>query len=142
MHYLALVFANDAGGYGFTVPDIPGFAADAGDAGLDEALAVARRVLAHHLAALADAGLAIPAARQPQDVVDDPQLCEDLAESVAQVLLPAILPAGRTRRINITMDENILSLIDRAADDRNLTRSAFISEAARRFATGEGANAG
>jgi predicted RNase H-like HicB family nuclease len=134
MHYLALVFRDDVQGYGFTVPDIPGFTAHAENAGLDAALAVARRTLADHLAALVDAGLPIPEARAPEDVIEDPEVQEDLGGAVASILLPAILPAGRTLRINITIDEATLALIDRAAADRNLTRSAFMAEASRRFA--------
>jgi len=137
MHYLALVFGDDDGGYGFTVRDIPGFAAHAENAGLDEALGVARRVLADHIAAMVDADLPLPEARAPEAVIADPEVQEDLGGAVATVLLPAILPAGRTLRVNITMDEHTLSLVDYTAGERKLTRSAFVAEACRRFAVGE-----
>lgn len=136
MYYLALIFRDDEG-YGFTVPDVPGFTAHAAKASLDEAVAVARGVLADHLASLVDAGLAVPDARAPEQVIADPDVREGLGDAVATMLLPAVLPAGRTLRINISIDENMLALIDRAAGERKLTRSAFIAEAARRFATGE-----
>ncbi len=138
MHYLALVFGDDEEGYGFIIPDIPGFTAHAENASLDEALAVARRILANHVAALVDHGLAVPAARPPEEVLADPEVQEDLGGSVAQLLLPAIFPAGRTLRVNITIDEATLALADRAAGDRSLTRSAFIAEACRRFAAEAG----
>lgn len=134
MHYLALVHRDESGGYGFTVPDIPGFAAHAETDELGEALAVARRVLADHLAATADAGRELPRARPPGEVIADPEFRGDLDEALATTLLPAILPSGRTLRINVTMDENTLGLVDSAARDRGLTRSAFLAEAARRFA--------
>ncbi|HTU11190.1 MAG TPA: type II toxin-antitoxin system HicB family antitoxin [Allosphingosinicella sp.] len=137
MYYLAFGFPNDEGGYGFTIPDIDGFTADAGEATLDESLAVARRVLADHIAALVDAGLPVPPARPPEEVIDDPDFAEDRETATFATLIPAILPGGRTLRVNITMDENVLNLVDRAAGDRNLTRSAFIAEASRRFALGE-----
>lgn len=136
MYFLALIFRDDEG-YGFTLPDVPGFTAYAETASLDEAIAVARGVLADHLAALVDAGLAVPDARSPEQVIADPDVQRDLGGAVATMLLPAVLPAGRTLRINITIDENMLGLIDRAAGERKLTRSAFIAEAARRFAVGE-----
>jgi predicted RNase H-like HicB family nuclease len=142
MHYLAFGFPNDEGGYGFTIPDIQGFTADAGEATLDQSLAVVRRVLADHIAALVDANLAVPAARRPEEVIDDPECAEARELATFFTLVPAILPAGRTLRVNITMDENVLNLVDRAAGDRNLTRSAFIAEACRRFAVGEAGPAG
>jgi predicted RNase H-like HicB family nuclease len=137
MHYLALVFRDDDEGYGFTVPDVPGFTAHAENAGLDKALAVARGVLADHLAAMVDADLPLPEARPPEVVIADPEVQDDLGGAVATVLLPAILPAGRTLRVNVTMDEHTLSLVDGAAGERKLTRSAFVAEACRRFAVGE-----
>lgn len=136
MYYLALIF-RDNEGYGFTLPDVPGFTAYAPTDSLDEAVAVARGVLADHLAALVDAGLAVPEARPPEQVIADSDVQEGLGAAVATMLLPAVLPAGRTLRVNITIDENMLGLIDRAAGERKLTRSAFIAEAARRFAVGE-----
>jgi predicted RNase H-like HicB family nuclease len=136
MHYLALIFRDDEG-YGFTLPDVPGFTAYAPTDSLDHAVAVARGVLADHLAALVDAGHPIPSARAPEQLIADPDLREDIGGAVATMLLPAVLPAGRTLRVNITIDENMLGLIDRAASERKLTRSAFIAEAARRFAVGE-----
>lgn len=136
MYYLALIFRDD-GGYGFTLPDVPGFTAHAPTDSLDEAVVAARGVLADHLAALVDAGLPVPDARPPEQVIADLDVQEELADAVATMLLPAVLPAGRTLRVNITLDENMLHLIDRAAGERKLTRSAFIAEAARRFAVGE-----
>lgn len=135
MHYLAFAYPNDEGGFGFTVPDVAGFTADGGEADLEGSLAVARRVLANHLAQLADAGLPIPEARRPDDVLNDPEWAEERELANFFTLLPAIRPGGRTVRVNISLDENVLELVDGAAADRGLTRSAFIAEASRRFVT-------
>jgi predicted RNase H-like HicB family nuclease len=134
-YYTALIF-GDAGGYGFTIPDIPGFTAHAETEDLEKAVAVARRVLAVHLAALIDHGGELPSARTLKKLKADRALKEDFEEADAVMLLPALLPAGRTRRVNVTLDENTLNLIDRSAADRKLTRSAFIAEAARQMASG------
>ena len=136
MYYLALVHRDaDAGGYGFTIPDIMGFTAHAETDSLDEAIAVARRVLADHIAALVDAKRPVPKARAAEVVLADPDAAEELGEAMATILLPAIHPAGRTVRINVSIDESTLALADSAAHDRNLTRSAFVAEACRRFAS-------
>lgn len=131
-YYLAFVF-TDAGGYGFTTPDVDGFTAHAETEDFDEAVAVVRRVLANHLAALIDAGGTLPAARSLADLRADPSLAEDFTDAATTVMLPAIVPGGRTVRVNLSFDENTLRLVDSAAADRSLTRSAFLAEAARQM---------
>lgn len=133
MHYLAFVFA-DATGFGFTCPDIPGFSAHIESDDLDIAVAEARAVLAAHLAMLIDAGGTLPIPRPLASLRDDPSLADDFAEAAATMLLPALVPAGRTVRVNISLDENTLAIVDDAARARGLTRSAYLSEAARAMA--------
>jgi predicted RNase H-like HicB family nuclease len=134
MYYTALI-TTDAGGYGFTIPDVPGFTAHAETDDIEKAAAIARRVLANHLALLLDSGEGLPLSRTLKELQRDSVLKEDFEEAEAIMLLPALVPAGRTRRVNVTIDENTLDLIDRSAADRKLTRSAFIAEAARQMAT-------
>ena len=134
MYYTAII-TTDAGGYGFVVPDIPGFTAHADTDDIEKAAAVARLVLANHLALLIDSGQELPKSRSLKALKKDPAFAEDFAEAEAIMLLPALVTAGRTKRINITLDENTLDLIDQSAADRKLTRSAFIAEAARKLAT-------
>lgn len=50
-------------------------------------------------------------------------------------MLPALMPFGRTKRVNLSIDENTLELIDKAANVRGLIRSAFVAEAARQYAS-------
>jgi predicted RNase H-like HicB family nuclease len=134
MYYTAII-TTDVGGYGFVVPDIPGFTAHAETDDIEEAAAIARQVLANHLAWLLDSGHDLPETRSLKELKEDSELADDFADAEAIMLLPALVPAGRTKRINITVDENTLDLIDRSAADRKLTRSAFIAEAARKLAT-------
>lgn len=134
MYYLTLVIeAPD--GLDFIAPDVPGFTAHSDSRNFDEAVATARQVLAAHLAAVIDAGGDLPVARDLADLKADPDIAEDFADAVTTVLLPALLPAGRARRVNLSLDENTLDLIDSSARDRGLTRSAFIAEASRAFAS-------
>jgi predicted RNase H-like HicB family nuclease len=135
MTYYVALLAGDDEGFGFVVPDVPGFAVYAETTNIEEAIATARRVLADHLAALLDHGSPLPNARSLKDLRADPEYREDFAEADAVVMMPALVPSGRTKRVNVTIDENTLDLIDRSAADRNLTRSAFIAEAARQMAT-------
>ena len=134
MYYLALIFAGDDG-HSFVVPDIPGFTAHSKSRDLEKALADARRILAGHIALMIDEGLELPKARSLTELRSDESLAEDFEEATAAILLPALVPAGRTKRVNVTLDENTLDLIDSSARDRGLTRSAYIAEASRAFAT-------
>lgn len=133
MYYLAFVF-TDAGGYGFTCPDVEGFTAHAETADFAEAVSEARTVLTAHVAAMVDAGAVLPAARAIEDLRADPALADDFAEAVTTVMLPVVMPSGRTIRFNVSVDEAVLGMIDRASKERGLTRSAFLAEAARQMA--------
>ena len=138
MAYFPAIFFESEGGFDFVCPDIPGFAAHGGP-GFGEAAATAREVLASHLAALLDAGGEMPRPRDLAELRADPEFADDFAEAAGVVMLPAIVPAGRTLRVNLSLDENTLDLIDASARDRGLTRSAFVAAACRHFATGGGA---
>ena len=143
MHYVGFLFSDDeGGGYGVTVPDIPGFTAHAETGGISAAVDTAQRVLTDHIAAMVDAGLEVPAARSPDELEKVKEIKSEWDQADAFVMLRAIYPAGRTLRVNVSMDENVLNLVDRAAGERKLTRSAFIAEASRRFAMGEDGGAG
>jgi hypothetical protein len=135
MYYLALVIeASD--GLDFICPDVPGFTAHSASRDFGEAVAVARQVLAGHLATLIDAGGELPRARDMAELRSDPEFAEDFADAATTVLLPALVPAGRSVRVNLSLDENTLALMDSSARDRRLTRSAFVAEACRAFVTG------
>lgn len=45
--------------------------------------------------------------------------------------VPLIVDAGRTVRINLSLDAGTVEAIDEAANARGLTRSAFLASAAR-----------
>lgn len=135
MSYYVTLIHGEEDGYGFTVPDVKGFAAFVETGSLEEAVAEARRVLNDHLALIIDAGFELPAASGLGALRSDPAFKDDFEDADVVMLLPALVPAGRTKRVNVTLDENVLDLIDKGAADRNLTRSAFIAEAARQLAT-------
>lgn len=55
----------------------------------------------------------------------------EVAEGESIVLIPLIMDAGRTVRANLTLDAGLLEAIDSAAEQRGVSRSAFIADAAR-----------
>jgi hypothetical protein len=131
--YVALMTQDDTG-IGFTVPDLGGFVAHAETQNFDIAHEIAVKVLADYAATLCDMGEALPSPRAIDALRADPALAEDFAQASAIVMLPVLAPLGRMKRVGISLDENTLDLIDRAARRRGITRSAFVGEAARRLA--------
>lgn len=59
------------------------------------------------------------------------RVASELAEGAFLISVPYIKRTGRQVRANISLDRGMLDAIDRAAADRNLTRSAFLADAAR-----------
>jgi hypothetical protein len=45
--------------------------------------------------------------------------------------VPLLPPKTKSERINVTLEEGLIDLIDRAAKNEGLTRSAWIAEAAK-----------
>jgi len=74
---------------------------------------------------------------QPEDIVPSSleavreRVAADLAAGAFLISVPHIRRTGRQVRANISLDRGMLDAIDRAAADRNLTRSAFLADAAR-----------
>jgi predicted RNase H-like HicB family nuclease len=56
---------------------------------------------------------------------------DDLAEGAFLLAVPYVYVRNRPQRINISIDRGVLDAIDAAATARKLTRSAFLTEAAR-----------
>ena len=56
---------------------------------------------------------------------------DDLAEGAFLVAVPRLSKSTKLARVNVSLDRGMLAAIDAAAEQRKLTRSAFLSEAAR-----------
>lgn len=117
--YPAVFETDEAGGYGVTFPDLPGCVSE-GDT-LEEAYANVIEALELHLEGMHDQGEPLPPPSPLDAVEGDPE-----SQVVAKMLVTATAP-GRTQRINVTLDANLIAQIDAASSNR----SAFLSEAAR-----------
>lgn len=114
------------GGIGVVFPDLPGCVTQ-GDTP-QHAAEMALEALALHIESMVEAGEALPDS-SPLDAVPD---WIDPAETkvLTHLLVPVELP-GRSIRVNITMDENLLQRADRAASEHGMTRSGLLAEAVR-----------
>ena len=132
--YLALIDGRP-GAYGVVFPDAPGCAAMGKT--LDEALAHAAAALGEWIADEIAAGRSAPSPRSADEARLDREVGEALAEGALLTVVPVVIDYGKPTRINVSLDAGLLAAIDQEAAARKLTRSAFLSTAAReKIATG------
>jgi predicted RNase H-like HicB family nuclease len=125
MRYPVVIHKDPESDYGVTVPDLPGcFSAGAS---MDEALEEAVEAIETHLEGLLLDGEPIPAPK----AIKDHQANPDYADGVwALVTVDVTKLSGKTRRINITLPERVLNVMDKYASEHGGTRSGLIAEAA------------
>lgn len=126
MQVVALIHEQN-GIYGVSFPDFPGCTTGAHD--LDTAVRKAAEVLAFHAEGLAEDG-PLPDPRTLTELKKDGEFRRDAKG--AMVALVPYLPPSRAVRLNITLDESLLSRIDSAATALGETRSGFLAAAARK----------
>jgi predicted RNase H-like HicB family nuclease len=114
--------------YGVTVPDLPG-CFSAGET-LDEALAQAAEAIELHLEGMLLDKEPLP---RPQRI-EVHQQNPDYREGIwAIVTVDTTRISGRSRRVNITLPERLLALMDQYAAQLGETRSALIASAAMEY---------
>ena len=132
--YIALIDGKP-GAYGVVFPDAPGCAAMGKT--LDEALAHAAAALGEWIADEIAAGRGAPEPRSADNARLDREVAEALAEGALHTVVRVFIVYGKPTWIIVSLAAGILAAIDQEAAARKLTRSAFLSTAAReKIATG------
>jgi predicted RNase H-like HicB family nuclease len=129
MRYVAVVEKETDSAFGVWFPDVDG-CFSAGET-LEEAVVNAAAALRQHTEALESAGRRLPAACNVDDVLRDRDVKASIKRGAVLFAVPLLADAGRTVRINISLDKSLVDQIDIAASARGLTRSAFSAQAAR-----------
>ena len=136
MRYLAFIHSetNDAGEtiFGISFPDFPG-CISGGDT-VEHVIAMGGEALAFHIEGMIEDGDPVPAPRSTAAIKDDPDLA-DWREGADLAWVPVIFDQGSPRRVNLSLDKGLLDAIDAEARRRGMTRSAFVSSAARKEIT-------
>lgn len=128
MRYPVVIHKDPESAYGVTVPDLPG-CFSAGDT-LDEAMSEVVEAIECHLEGLLLDGEPIPMPGNLEAHRHHP----DYADGVwAYVAVDLAQLSGKTRRVNITLPERVLSLMDKYAAEHGATRSGLIAEAALEY---------
>jgi predicted RNase H-like HicB family nuclease len=128
IRYFPAVLERAAHGVGVYFPDLPGCVAQGNDAA--DAAARAEAALHQHLLGMIRDDATFPEPTTLESLERDAGL-----DAFAVILVRAELP-GHAVRIDICLDEILLSRIDRAAAQQGISRSAFLAEAARQALAG------
>ena len=124
MRYPVVLHKDSNSDYGVTVPDLPG-CFSAGDS-FDDALQQVVEAIECHLEGLLLDGEPIPAPKPIEFHQSNP----DYAGGIwAFVTVDITKLSGKTRRVNITLPERVLNLMDKYANEHGESRSGLIAEA-------------
>jgi predicted RNase H-like HicB family nuclease len=128
MRYPVVVHKDVNSDYGVTVPDLPG-CFSAGET-LDEALEEVVEAIEAHLEGMLIDAEPVPAPQSIEHHQNNP----DYADGVwALVSVDLAKLSGKTKRVNVTLPERILSLVDKYASENGETRSGLIAQAALEY---------
>jgi predicted RNase H-like HicB family nuclease len=125
MRYPVVIHKDKSSDYGVTVPDLPG-CFSAGDT-LEDALTQAVEAIECHLEGLLLDGDEIPPVQSIETHLEN----RDFAGGTwALVSVDLSRLASKAKRINITLPERVLALVDEQARREGETRSGLLARAA------------
>jgi predicted RNase H-like HicB family nuclease len=128
-HYIGLIHKDAGCDYGVSFPDFPGVVTAGLD--LDDARAMAEEALSFHIEGMVEDGEAIPEPSKLEDIMADLENRSGVA-----ILIDVKTEAPKAKRVNITLPSDILEQIDRYAEAHGLSRSGFLTRAAKQAMTG------
>lgn len=128
MRYPIVIHKDPDSDYGVIVPDLPG-CFSAGDT-MDEAMQEVVEAIECHIEGLLIDKEPIPL----PEMVDYHQNNPDYVDGVwAIVSVDISRLSGKTKRVNVTLPERVLTLMDKYATEHGETRSGLIAQAALEY---------
>lgn len=129
MRYPIVIHKEPKSCYGVTVPDLPGcFSAGAT---IDEALTMTREAILGHVEALVDNGMEVPRPLPIDRHRTNPDYADAFMWGVVDVDLSEV--PGKAVRINISIQERVLNVVDQYAASSGETRSGLLQRAALQY---------
>ena len=125
MRYPVVIHKDENSEYGVTVPDLPG-CFSAGET-LDEAMNEAVEAIECHLEGMLMDEEPVPIPQNIENYRGNPDY-QDGVWAIVEVDIVKL--SGKTKRVNITLSERVLNLMDRYASEHGETRSGLITQAA------------
>lgn len=131
-----VVIDGKPGAFGMWVPDMPGCTSMGKT--VDELLLNAQEAVRLWAEDAIEDGETVPPPRGFEEIYADSKVSAAIREGAALAIVPLLIDSGRSVKANLSMDAGLLAAIDDAAAARGLTRSAFLSTAAREKISAEG----
>jgi predicted RNase H-like HicB family nuclease len=128
MRFPVVIHKDPESDYGVTVPDLPG-CFSAGET-VDEALAEVVEAIETHLEGMLLDSEPILAPKTIEFYKDTPEFADGVW-AVVDVDISKL--SGRSRRVNITIPEHLLAMMDQYVTERGKTRSGLIAEATMEY---------
>jgi predicted RNase H-like HicB family nuclease len=128
MRYPIIIHKDPDSDCGVTVPDLPGCLS--GGETMDEAIENAVEAIECHIEGLLLDGETVP---RPQSVEFHTSNRDYAGGAWAVVTVDVAKLSGKARRVNVTIPERVLSLIDSYAARHGETRSGLITQATLEF---------
>lgn len=119
---------EEADRFGVSFPDFPGCIS--GGETAEQAILRGTEALTFHVGGMIEDGEKLPILRTLGELESDADF-RKYREGAVLALVPFELP-GKSVRINISMDENLLSSVDQSAEATGESRSGWLASAARR----------
>lgn len=128
MRFPVVIHKDPDSDYGVTVPDLPG-CFSAGET-VDKALTEVVEAIETHLEGMLLDSEPITTPKTIEFYKDDPEFADGIW-AIVNVDISKL--SGRSKRVNITIPEHLLSLMDQYVAERGETRSGLIAQAAMEF---------
>lgn len=125
MQFAIAIHKDELSEYGVTVPDLPG-CFSSGDT-IEDAIASAEEAILCHLEGLLLDDQPVPTKRSIEIHRSNPEF-SGCVWAIVDADVSRL--SGRTVRVNITLSERVLAIIDDAATRLGKSRSALLTEAA------------
>jgi predicted RNase H-like HicB family nuclease len=116
------------GAFGVSFPDFPGCAC--GGKSISEALQRAPESLSSHIQAMVEAGFSLPEIQELDAIRASGDWNDEFKDAELVAAIDVELP-GKATRLNISMDERLVSRIDKRARELGESRSGFLAAAAK-----------
>jgi len=122
-HFVGILHKDSDSEYGVSFPDFPG-CVTAGKT-LDEAKNLAIEALEFHVEGLLEEGIDIPLPTELEKIVQ----LKEYKDAEFFLTIPVTITRAKSKRINITLPEDLIRIIDKFSRKKGLSRSAFLAKA-------------
>ena len=126
-HYEAVLAGVGTDQIDVAFPDFPGCVTVAKT--LDEARSRAAEALSFHIQSMVDDGDPIPAGGDEDALLEMVKDYEDEGHRVVIASVGVEIPAGKAKRVNVTLPEYVLDAVDRWAKSHGQSRSGLLANA-------------